>query len=378
MAATTSDQTSTVAPRTKVLWLAKGLGQGGMERLLVTHAKLGDRQRFDYSAAYLVERPHSVIEELHDLGVPTRNIGRANSLDPRWVLDLLRMVRRDRIDVVHIHSPMPAAMARPVLRLFARRTRIVYTEHNRWDRFEPATRWANRLTFGLNHASFAVSEDCRQSMPPKTRSHVETLIHGVDLADVRSHSADRADARAELGVVDDSVVVGIVANFRKQKNYPLLLDVAAALTKDDPKLLFVSIGQGPLQDELESRHRELGLGERFRFLGFRNDVLRMMSALDVFCLSSDHEGLPVAVMEAKALGLPIVSTSVGGIPAAVTDGVDGLLVPPGDQAALASALARVAGDAELRRDLAQHSAESSDRYSATNAVDHLENVYRRG
>ena len=361
-----------------MLWLAKGLGQGGMERLLVTHAKLGDRQRFDYSAAYLVERPHSVIEELHDLGVPTRNIGRARSLDPRWVMDLLRTVRRDRIDVVHIHSPMPAAMARPVLRLFAPRTRIIYTEHNRWDRFEPATRWANRLTFGLNHESFAVSEDCRQSMPPKTRSHVTTLIHGVDLADVRSHSADRVDARAELGVSDDTVVVGIVANFRKQKNYPLLLEVAASLTMDDPKLLFVSIGQGPLQEELEARHRELGLGDRFRFLGFRNDVLRMMSALDVFCLSSDHEGLPVAVMEAKALGLPIVSTSVGGIPAAVTDGVDGMLVPPGDQGALSGALAKVAGNAELRSDLAEHSAESSDRYSATNAVQHLESVYRGG
>jgi glycosyltransferase involved in cell wall biosynthesis len=86
------------------------------------------------------------------------------------------------------------------------------------------------------------------------------------------------------------------------------------------------------------------LGDRFRFLGFRADVHSVMSAFDIFCLSSDHEGLPVALMEAKALGLPVVATGVGGIPEAVVDGVDGALVPPGDSDGLAEAVGRWALD----------------------------------
>lgn len=125
--------------RIRVLWLAMGLGQGGMERLLVTHAQFGDRQRFDYRAAYLVDRPHSVIDELNELDVPTTRLGSGNAGDPRWVLELARLVRRERIDVVHAHSPMPASVARPLVRLISPRTRLIYTEHNRWDRYSAPT-----------------------------------------------------------------------------------------------------------------------------------------------------------------------------------------------------------------------------------------------
>lgn len=363
---------------TSVLWLAKGLGQGGMERLLVNHARVGDRDRFDYHAAYLVDRPHSVIAELEALAVPVHRLGHGSGNDPRWVLDLVRLVRRERIDIVHAHSPMPAALARLALRLTSRRTRIVYTEHNRWDRFGTATRWANRLTFGLNDHVFAVSDDCRDTVDDRHRSAVESLVHGIDVDDVAAHSADRDDARDELGVAPESVVVGIVANFRKQKNYPLLLDVAARIGSAAGDVRFVSVGQGPLEAELVARRDELGLGDRFRFLGFRPDVHRVMSAFDVFCLSSDHEGLPVAVMEAKALGLPIVATSVGGIPQAVVDGRDGLIVPPRDPDAFLAAIERLAADPALRAELAAGSRESAGAYESHVAVARQEEVYLHG
>ncbi len=359
--------------RIRVLWLAKGLGQGGMERLLVTHAQFRDRDRFDYRAAYLVDRPYSVVEELRELGVPVTRLGRGKGIGAGllWIPDLVRLVRRERIDVVHAHSPMPAALARPALRLFAPRTRIVYTEHNRWSRFSRLTRWINRLTFRMNHTSFAVSDDCRSSMSPSARRLTQTLIHGIDVDAVAAHRANRADTRAELGLEEGTVAVGTVANLRPQKNYPLLLEVAAQVTAANPNVVFISVGQGPLEAELNALHAELDLGNRFRFLGFRSDVHSVMSAFDIFCMSSDHEGLPVALMEAMALGLPVVATDVGGIKKAV--GADARLVPPGQLGALTQAVTHSV------RALGEAGSETSAprvEFSAETFVAVLESTYR--
>lgn len=358
--------------RARVLWLAKGLGQGGMERLLVTHARFGDRERFDYRAAYLVDRPHSVVDELVDLDVPVTRLGTGNGADLRWVSDLVHLVRSENIDVVHAHSPVPASIARPVLRVATPSTRLIYTEHNRWDRYSTPTRLANMVTYPLDHQAFAVSDDCRSTIAPRLQRHVETLIHGIDVDAVAAHKSDRQVARAELGIDDGTVVVGTVANLRVQKNYPLLLEVAKRVTDEHPNVVFLSVGQGPLEAELKALHARLGLGDGFRFLGFRSDVHRVMSAFDIFCLSSDHEGLPVALMEALALDLPVVATDVGGVGDALRGDGASWLVPAGDGEALCrrlSAVARVvsAGAERLARD--------STTFDARGAVSTLERTY---
>lgn len=119
----------------------------------------------------------------------------------------------------------------------------------------------------------------------------------------------------------------------------------------------------------------MGLGNRFRFLGFRSDVLRVMSGFDVFCLSSDHEGLPVSFMEATALGIPTVSTSVGGLVDNIESGKDGLLVQPGDTAQLAAALRRVVSDRLLLNTMSQAVVSRSNRFDATAAIRRQEEVY---
>ena len=91
--------------------MVKGVGLGGMEQLLVTHARLGDRERFKYHVAYLVDRPHSVLAEFAELGVPTVRLGSGSNRDQRWIAQLRELVRREEIDVVHGHSPAPAALA---------------------------------------------------------------------------------------------------------------------------------------------------------------------------------------------------------------------------------------------------------------------------
>lgn len=368
---------SSMVPPATVLWLAKGLGKGGMEQLLLNHARAADNASFSYRAAYLVDRPHSVVEDLRNEGVSVRRLGNGRIADPRWLRDLLVELRDGEVDILHVHSPLPGSIARVVLALTRRRVKVVVTEHNRWDRYARPTRWMNRATFGLNDAALAVSADCRSTMPPKVQARVKVLEHGID-ADVVLRSLDQRErVREELGIAADVIVIGTVANLREQKNYPLMLATAKRVLTDHANVVFLAVGQGPLEASLNQLHDELRLGDRFRFLGFRSDATDVMAALDVFLLSSHHEGLPVALMEAMTLGLPIVSTAVGGIPEMVTDDHEGRLVADGSERELTQALIEVIGDAALRsRYGALSRATALERFSAAAATAEIEAIYR--
>ena len=145
-------------------------------------------------------------------------------------------------------------------------------------------------------------------------------------------------------------------------------------THDVVTIRFVAVGQGPLADEIRSRRDALGLGDRFVMLGYRDDAPRLMAAADLFVLASSHEGLPVAVMEAFALGVPVVATAVGGVAEAVTDGESGLLVAPGDPTALAEAILR-ATDPVLRAHLAAGADAAAERFSSAVSVRAIEETY---
>lgn len=361
--------------RVKVLWVAKGLGPGGMEQLLVNHASVGDRTRLEYHAAYLVERPNTVAPILEANGVRCHRLGSADPRDPRWVVQLAALVRRERFDVVHLHSPFMASLARPALRGLPDRPRVVYTEHNSAECYAAPTRWANLATYPLDDARFAVSSAARDSTPRRLRSRTEVLIHGVDVERLSKMVTGRDAARAELGLREGEQLVGIVANLRPAKAYPVLMRAAKLVTDAEPGVNFVSLGQGPLEDELRSLHTDLALGRRFRFLGFTPNAPEVMAAFDVMTLSSDIEGLPVSVMEGKALGLPMVTTAVGGLPEMISDGVDGLLVPPGDPELLARSLLRVLRDDDLRGRLADASGASAKRFDAVVAVRRQDELY---
>lgn len=360
----------------RVLWLAKGLGPGGMERLLETHARFGNRGEFEYFAAYLVERPNSVVDALEADGVACTKLGNGRDLDLRWARELRSFVRRFRIDVVHVHSPMVAAIARPALRSMRRRPAIVYTEHNSWGCYSLPTRLANAATYGLDDAQVAVSPAAARSAVGPLKRRVDVLIHGIDIESVARRAPQREAKRAELGVEPDTVVVITVANLRHEKAYDVLLKAAAQATADRSDLLFLSVGQGPLAEEMEGRCARLGMGrDKFRFLGYRDDVHDLLAAADVFCLSSRHEGLPVALMEAYALGLPVVATRVGGLPDVVEHGRSGVLVAPEDPGALADAIVAVAADPGGRANMRRRASELAQQFDSRVAVRRLEAVY---
>ena len=360
----------------RVLSLIKGLGPGGAERLLVAQASAGDRERFHHEVAYVLDWKRHLVPELDALRVPTHSLGVHDERDPRWATRLAGLLGRNHYDIVHAHSPMVAAVARVEVkaRPKGRRPAFVYTEHNRWPSYRTETRLANQLTFGLNDAVFAVSEDVRRSVSPRYRADVEVVIHGVDVARVRAQLRDREDTRRALGVLPAESLAITVANLRDDKNYAGLIDAARLVTDRGTPVRFATAGQGPLEAQIRELQRRSGLDDRFALLGYRDDATRLIAAADLFVLASHHEGLPVTVMEALTLGVPVVAPAVGGLPEVVTSGSNGILVAARSAPALADAITR-ALEPGVHAQLVAGASSTGDRFSAQHAVARVEAAY---
>lgn len=363
----------------RVLSLIKGLGPGGAEQLLVSAAKTRDRSRVEHDVAYLLPWKDALVQTLRDLDVGVHCLDAPEPRDVRWLRRFGRLLNERGIDVVHVHSPLPAVFARPFLRALprSRRPAVVSSEHNVWSSHDHVTRIANAATFVLGDAWIAVSDDVKASIPERLRRRVEVIVHGLVLDEARERRRERDEVRRELGIEPDDVVICTVANLRRQKAYPDLLVAAKAVLERAPHARFLAVGQGPLEEEIRALHAELGLGDRFTLLGYRPDALRILAGSDIFALSSHFEGYPIAVMEAMAVGLPTVATAVGGVPEAIEDGVDGLLVPPNRPDLLADRLVELVLDAERRTAMGASAAGRADRYDVTDAVRRTEDIYAR-
>lgn len=367
-------------PRPRVLWLIKGLGPGGAERLILTAAELGNHSEFRFEAAFALDWKTALVEDLQACGVPVTSLGVRRGWDPRWMLSLRRLLISRRYSVVHIHSPVMAIGIRLLKTTLPRRRRpvLISTEHNSWSSHRPLTRWANRLTFNADRVHLAVSEDTRQSLPGRLQPRVEVLVHGTSLAEAASARARRSRTRELLGAPADEVLVLTVANLRANKAYPDLLAAAReVIDRSTVPCRFLAVGQGPLAAEVRELHGQMGLADRFVLLGARTDVFDLMAASDVFVLASVVEGFPVALMEALAVGLPVVATAVGGVPDAIRPGVNGVLVPPSSPLELAQALLSMVGDVSARRLLAEGARRSGESFDAARAVRRVEEHYRQ-
>jgi glycosyltransferase involved in cell wall biosynthesis len=367
----------------RVLIAIKSLGHGGAERLLVDTLASGDSDSFQYEVAYTLTTEDAFAPLLASRGTPVHDLGAAGNLDLRWLAALRRLLLGGEFDIVHFHLPYTAALGRLVVASLPRSRRPVtlYTEHSLWNMVVAPVRLLNRTTIGLDRALIAVSPAAYEALPRALRSRAQVVVHGVDLSSSRAMTTSgeqtRQEVRAELGVSVDQVLVVTVANLRSEKGYDVLLDAAHETVRRSLPLQFAAAGQGSLQEVLAARKHQLGLDGRFRFLGHRQDALRLIAAADVFVLASRQEGLPVALMEAMSVGAPIVATAVGGVPEVITDGVNGLVVPPNDPAALADALERLSSDPDLRSRLGARALIDSAVFDVARSSREIEDIYRR-
>lgn len=362
----------------RVLWFIKGLGLGGAERMLVDALPHHDRSAFALEVAYLLPRKGFLAGQVQAHGVPVRCLGvGSNAAMWRAVPVLRRVLRREAFALVHAHLPMAGVVAR----LAARGTgvRVLYTEHNLQERYHPAMRLANRITFGMNAGVIAVSEDVRRSLARQgleSRAPVSVIPNAVPVPRVSEEGGRGAQIRRELGIAPDAVVVGAVAVFRRQKRLLDWLAVAGRVCGELPGVTFLLAGDGPIMPQVRAEAARLGLGGRLILPGFRPDGRAVLGAVDVFLMTSEFEGLPIALLEAMALGKPVVATAVGGIPEAVTESREGFLLPVGEVGALAERLARLARDGDLRCRMGAAAAETARaRFDLAANVRRIEEIY---
>jgi glycosyltransferase involved in cell wall biosynthesis len=359
----------------KVLIVIKGLGRGGAEQLLASSLPHLDHERFEYHVAYLLPWKDALVPAFRRVGVPVHCLGGGRG--PAWAVRLERLARRCGIELIHEHSPYAAIGSRLAV---GGRVPHIYTEHNVWDRYHRATYWGNAMTFPINRQVFAVSEHVHRSIrfPSGLRAlsmpSVETLYHGIDPSSASAWE-DSDGVRDELGVAPDAPLVGTVANLKVHKRLDRLLEAIVAVKREVPAVRLVIVGQGPMERELRGLSSDLGLDGTVVFAGFRQDAQRVASAFDVFALSSEHEGLSIALIEAMALGRPVVVTDADGLVEVVQDGVEGYVVPASRPDALASRIAHLLADPGLRARMGEAARVRSADFDIRTAIHRVESVY---
>ncbi|CRK49506.1 Putative glycosyltransferase (fragment) [Rhodococcus sp. RD6.2] len=321
----------------RVLFVVPDLRIGGAERHVTTLAPRMDSRRFE-PAIVCIGQEGKLFGTLVAAGVPAialhctkRQAGRA-----LWLL--IGQMHRWRPDVVIVRGYSAEVLGRVAARLTGVPCVVMWV-HNIGD-IPPRGRvraWTDRVLGRWTDRYFGVAAaqlpylvaDLRY--PPE---RIRIIHNGVDVPSFAATS-DRT-AATELGVDASAPVVGTLAALRPEKDHVTLLRAARLVVDRIPATVFLIVGDGPMRPRLEQLTTDLGLGPNVRFTGSRDDVARVLRAIDVFVLSSATvECLPIALLEAMAAGRPAVCTSVGGVPELVADGRTGHLVPTRDPEALA-------------------------------------------
>jgi len=282
--------------------------------------------------------------------------------DAKALLELYRLFRRLKPDVVHTHNPKPGVYGRIAARL-ARVSLVVNTQHGLYA--QPQDRWARkapvyvleRIAAAFSHAELVQNEEdvatlLRLRVPGRK---LQVLGNGIDLARFRPDPAVRAEVRAELGVKGGTIVVGAVGRLVWEMGYAELLDAGRTIlgTRDDVAFVIAGPFDPDKGDPLSAADVDAAEAAGVRFLGHRDDPERLYQAFDVYVLASHREGFPRSAMEAAATGLPIVACDIRGCRQVVDHGTTGLLGPVRDAAALQVNIERLLDDPDLRTSMSK-------------------------
>lgn len=325
----------------KILHVVDSLAIGGMERVVIDVANGLDPARFAQTVCCISRR--GAAADFLRAEVRCLDLAKGAQADRLMPLKLARVIRDEQPDIVHTQSW--SGIDTGLARLLARAPRLVHSEHGRnypYLEHEPLPRkLARRCLYHLADAVFAISEEVREFYCRETgfpRARVQVIPNGMDVR--RIDEADAREVRAELDLAADDFVIGTVARLDATKNTITLARAFAQLRQDerDARLKLLIVGDGSERARLEEFLAAQGLQHAAIFTGLRQDVPRLLKAMNVFALPSLSEGMPITVLEAMAARLPVVATNVGALPQLVEEGITGWLVAPQQPAALAAKL----------------------------------------
>lgn len=330
-------------PPVRVVYLAHAFHVGGAEEMvlnLVRHLPA----RFEPFVC-CINAAGPIGEEIRKTGVDVAVLGLNPGIRRPFDVNGIRgYLRRVKPDVVHTFL-LTASLYGRLAAIMEHVPIVVGTEVNIYERKRPHHKLAERWLMRGTDRVVVSAESVRDFYIRQVHANpakVDVIYNAVDFAQARP-SAGRAELRAAFNLPAEARVAGVIARLTEQKGHRFLFEALAANgALADLHLLIV--GDGPLRATLEQDVRDKGLAPRVRFLGARRDLGDVLAAVDLFVLPSLWEGLPLSLVLAMGAGVPVVSTTVAGIPEVVDDGRTGWLVAPGDAGALGTAIARVLAD----------------------------------
>jgi glycosyltransferase involved in cell wall biosynthesis len=365
----------------RLLHIIDHLGSGGAQETLLGLLKYADRRRFQVEVATLHGHGH-YWEAIRGLEVPIHSLS-PWKFAPLYLPNLLLLFRRGKFDLIHCHLTASNLIAKPLAALagvpyiFNYDQNDMYRKEKKWLRY--LDRWANLLT----HHIVAVSASTRDFLVQREKvspEKITVVYNGVDLERFRPEAAAarRLTWRQQWRLPENCPVVAGVGRLRRQKNFPFFLEVAREILENHPEVHFVIAGEGPEREKLENLARDLGLAPRVHFLGYIRDMAAFYPAVDVLLMTSHAEGTPLTVLEAMAMGVPLVAAQVDGMAEVLEDERDAFLVPPGDVHLFARRTCRLLQDKPLADQFGQSArAKVHKHYAAPAMARQVEAVYLR-
>lgn len=316
----------------------------------------------------MVSKPGSVMESYcREKGLPFYPVAMRGELDASAGAKIAALCRKQSFDILHLHSAhalatgLWAKLFFGKLHLIAVRRVNSPIRKNRFSRFKYTTAALDKIICISDGIKRVLLND---SLNPEK---LVTIHSGIDLEKFDGIKAPQ-DFRESIGIPQDHLVVGTVAALSAEKDYPNLLHAAEKILANHNNVTFCAVGDGPEKESMCDLARDLNLGSRFIFAGFRKDVGCLLKIFDIFVLPSYKEGLGTSILDAQALGLPVVACRTGGVPEIVFDGENGYLVPPRDSDALAKAIADLVDHPEKRRAFGERGLETVQNFSIDKTV----------
>lgn len=312
-----------------VLHIIKSLGRGGAETLLPETLAQHNKGKFDFHYIYFLPWKNQMVDAIQKAGgtvtcFPAKNnlviIGNA--------FKIAAYVRKHQIKLIHCHLPWAGIVGRLVGKLTG--VPVVYTEHNSWERYHKFTYLLNKFSFFSQEQVIAVSADVANSIKKHYRGvkpQVDVVLNGINTDKFSPLSPIDRDIRRELSIPEQATVIGLACVFRKQKRVTVWLDIARQLHERFPNTHFIIAGDGPLKAEIDAKAKELGTEGFVHFVGLQPEIKPYLKAMDIFMMTSEFEGLPIALMEAMSMECMPACTSAGGIGELIKDNANGILVP---------------------------------------------------
>jgi glycosyltransferase involved in cell wall biosynthesis len=367
-----------MAPREDidVLHVIGTLAPGGAERNLLYLAPWMARSSLRYGICCLMQKG-KLAGDVEALGLPVFELGyrKRNALET--ILKLRRLLAARHVRVIHTHLFECGVLGRIAAWLAGTPIRVTH-EHGKtvWKKWHH--RLFERLAIGATDLRIAVSEDIRdrrvrQEGTPAAK--IAVVGNAVEPSQFEVPGPVRRAKRQELGV-EGCFVIGTVGRLVEAKAYDLLLEIAREVCDARPEVRFLVVGEGDLGRRLRAMRDSLGLAERVIFLGMRSDIAELLSAMDLYVITSRREGLPISLIEAMMASKPIVATAVGGIGETIASGTDGILVGIDDKPAFVRELMALIGDRDRLRMMGLKAREKAvARYAARAVLETLEKTY---